>query len=94
MLTPLQQLKMQSIHLLFNLFQENKLNKLTNYESVDNFYSYIGYDLESEGLLRNLNIHGTSVLQKLLIDYNDYLDIKLEEDVFVKRHLSEFNEID
>lgn len=94
MLTPLQQLKMQSIHLLFNLFQENESNKLTNYESVDNFYSYIGYDLESEGLLRNLNIHGTFVLQKLLIDYNDYLNVKLEEDVFVKRHLTEFNEID
>lgn len=58
---------------------------MTSYDSVDKFYSYIGYDLESENLLHSLDIHGTSGLMTLLSDYNAYLEGDLPEEEFVKK---------
>ncbi len=85
MLSEIQKVKIQTIHILFNLFQSQESYSITNYNSVDKFYSYIGYDLESENLLHSLNVHSTSGLMALLSDYNAYLEGDLPEEQFVKK---------
>lgn len=85
MLSEIQKVKIQTIHILFNLFQSQESYSITNYDSVDKFYSYIGYDLESENLLHSLNVHSTSGLMTLLSDYNAYLEGELPEEEFVKK---------
>lgn len=85
MLSEIQKVKIQTIHMLFSLFQSQESYAIINYDSVDKFYSYIGYDLESEHLLHSLNVHSTSGLMTLLSDYNAYLDGDLPEEDFVKR---------
>lgn len=85
MLSEIQKVKIQTIHILFNLFQSQESYSITNYDSVDKFYSYIGYDLESENLLHSLNVHSTSGLMALLSDYNAYLECDLPEEEFVKK---------
>lgn len=85
MLSEIQKVKIQTIHMLFILFQSQESYSIINYDSVDEFYSYIGYDLESENLLHSLNVHSTSGLMALLSDYNAYLDGDLPEEEFVKR---------
>lgn len=85
MLSEIQKVKIQTIHILFNLFQSQESYSITNYDSVDKFYSYIGYDLESENLLHSLNVHSTSGLMALLSDYNAYLEGDLPEEEFVKK---------
>ena len=85
MLSETQKIKIQTIHMLFSLFQSQESYAIINYNSVDEFYSYIGYDLESENLLHSLNVHSTSGLMALLSDYNAYLDGDLPEEDFVKR---------
>lgn len=85
MLSEIQKVKIQTIHILFNLFQSQESYSITNYDSVDKFYSYIGYDLESENLLHSFNVHSTSGLMALLSDYNAYLEGDLPEEEFVKK---------
>ena len=75
-------MKKSIIKLLFNMFQNHLFNDVNNYDYVDNFYSTIGYDYESEMLLRQLGIHGTSMLQNLFIDCLDNLDGKLSDKEF------------
>lgn len=89
MLSEIQKVKIQTIHILFNLFQSQESYSITNYDSVDKFYSYIGYDLESENLLHSFNVHSTSGLMALLSDYNAYLEGDLPEEEFVKRFENE-----
>ena len=84
MLSEIQKVKIQTIHMLFILFQSQDSYSIAKYNSVDEFYSYIGYDLESENLLHSLNVHSTSGLMSLLSDYNAYLDGDLAEEDFVK----------
>lgn len=85
MLSEIQKVKIQTIHILFNLFQSQESYSITNYDSVDKFYSYIGYDLESKNLLHSFNVHSTSGLMALLSDYNAYLEGDLPEEEFVKK---------
>lgn len=85
MLSETKKIKIQTIHMLFSLFQSQESYSITSYDSVDEFYSYIGYDLESENLLHSLNVHSTSGLMALLSDHNAYLDGDLPEEDFVKR---------
>lgn len=85
MLSEIQKVKIQTIHMLFSLFQSQESYSITSYDSVDKFYSYIGYDLESENLLHSLNVHSTSGLMTLLSDYNAYLEGELPEEEFVKK---------
>ena len=85
MLSEIQKIKIQTIHMLFILFQSQESYSIINYDSVDKFYSYIGYDLESENLLHSFNAHSTSGLMALLSDYNAYLEGDLPEEEFVKR---------
>lgn len=89
MLSEIQKVKIQTIHILFNLFQSQESYSITNYDSVDKFYSYIGYDLESENLLHSFNVHSTSGLMALLSDYNAYLEGDLPEEEFVKKFENE-----
>lgn len=58
--------KKEVMYLLINLFN-TKYDEL-NYDNVDEFYAFIGYDLESEQLLQELNICGTSDLLDALED--------------------------
>lgn len=39
---------------------------VTDYDDVDDFYAYLGYDLELKHLLMEFNIQGTSDLQGFL----------------------------
>lgn len=75
-------MKKNIIHLLFTLFQEQEEYDIGSYESIDDFYSYIGYDLESENLLVNIGINGTSDLQKLFLDYLSNLNGELSDERF------------
>lgn len=83
MLTQIQKLQIQTTHLLFSMFQDQPSYSIMNYDSVDKFYSHIGYDLESEPLLHSLNVHSTSALMSLFSDYNAYLEGDLSEEKFI-----------
>lgn len=85
MLTQIEKLQIQTTHLLFSMFQNQPSYSITSYDSVDKFYSHIGYTLESENLLHSLNVHGTSALMSLFSEYNAYLEGDLPEENFVKK---------
>ena len=57
-----------AITILLRLYQE-KYNDFDeyDYETVDEFYAYLGYDLELHHELPELNIQCTSDLQEALI---------------------------
>ena len=57
-----------AITILLRLYQE-KYNDFDeyDYETVDEFYAYLGYDLELHHELLELNIQGASDLQEVLI---------------------------
>ncbi|QBZ70208.1 hypothetical protein [Enterococcus phage vB_EfaM_Ef2.3] len=80
-------MKLNVIHLLFCLFQEQENYSILSYESIDEFYSRLGYDLESEWLLRDLSINGTSDLAELLTDYNNLLENEITKAVFSDKWL-------
>ncbi|AII28569.1 hypothetical protein EFP_118 [Enterococcus phage EF24C] len=80
-------MKLNVIHLLFCLFQEQENYSILSYESIDEFYSRLGYDLESEWLLRDLGINGTSGLAELLTDYNNLLENEITKAVFSDKWL-------
>lgn len=82
MLTQIEKLQIQTTHLLFSMFQDQPSYSIMNYDSVDKFYSHIGYDLESEPLLHSLNVHSTSDLMSLFSEYNSYLEGDLSEEEF------------
>ena len=77
-------LKESVVHLLFMLFQEENTHSLVEYQSVDDFYAMIGYDFESEILLNQLNVHSTSDLQELFLNYNGHLNGDMIEDEWYK----------
>ena len=54
------------VEMLYNLYVSLYDEEL-DYNTVDNFYGYIGYELESEKLLQELNVNSTSQLQELLL---------------------------
>lgn len=80
-------MKLNVIHLLFCLFQEQESYSILSYDSIDEFYSRLGYDLESEWLLRDLSINGTSDLIELLTDYNNLLENEITKAVFSDKWL-------
>ena len=53
--------------LLLSLYYE-KEDYIIDYERVDRYYAYLGYDLEIEHLLQGLGVYGTSDLMELLIN--------------------------
>lgn len=92
LLTPLKsinenEVKNNVIHLLFSLFQDQEHYSAASYESMDKYYGYIGYTLDSEQLLHELNIHSTSDLQEMLIEYNGKLEGDLSDDEFEDKWL-------
>ena len=80
-------MKLNVIHLLFCLFQEQENYSILSYESIDEFYSRLGYELESEWLLKDLSINGTSDLVGLLTDYNNLLENEITKAVFSDKWL-------
>lgn len=51
-------------------FYKYKVDEV-NYEDVDHYYAFIGYDLELYSLLMECNIYGTSDLMELLLEGED-----------------------
>lgn len=70
----MKELKLKILHMLISMFQEQESYSVLNYEQVDDFYAMVGYNLESEQLLHELDIHSTSDLQSIFIEYLDFLD--------------------
>ena len=56
-----------AITILLRLYEEKYNDFEYNYEAVDEFYAYLGYDLELHYELAELNIQGTGDLQESLI---------------------------
>lgn len=56
-----------AITILLRLYEEKYNDFEYDYETVDEFYAYLGYDLELHHELPKLNIQGTSDLQEVLI---------------------------
>ena len=56
-----------AITILLRLYEQKYNDFEYNYETVDEFYTYLGYDLELHHELPELNIQGTSDLQETLI---------------------------
>lgn len=82
-------MKKNVVNLLFSLFTSETTNSIYDYEQIDEFYSTIGYELESENLLRDLKVNGTSDLQEILIDYNNNLDGEMTDKDFSRKWLDE-----
>lgn len=51
---------------LLNIFYEEYPLQELNYKNVDDYYAYIGYNLESSWLLETLGINSTSDLLEAL----------------------------
>ena len=43
-----------------------------DYDKVDDFYGYLGYDLEQYQMLEQMDINSTSELQELLENYTSF----------------------
>lgn len=80
-------MKKKVVHLLFSMFQNKELYSVMSYENLDDFYAEIGYGLESELILLELNVQGTSDLQDLFMDYELNLDNKMSDEEFEKKWL-------
>lgn len=61
------------VNMLANLYMNLYNTDEFDYSTVDDFYAYIGYDLESQQLLLDLRIECTSDLQELLLRVENYL---------------------
>ena len=55
-----------AMNILLSLYTDKYNDDTFDYETVDLFYAYLGYDLELSHELRDLNIEGTSDLQREL----------------------------
>lgn len=64
----IKQLKKQVAIFLLNLYHDTMNSIEIDYELVDSFYTYLGYELEVDELLFALGINGTSDLQELLMN--------------------------
>lgn len=58
-------MKDQLLNLLLNLYFDREGYDIV-YDRVDEFYSYLGYTLEAEDLLQDLEVQSTSDLVELL----------------------------
>ena len=43
-----------------------------DYDKVDDFYGYLGYDLDQDQMLEQMDINSTSDLQELLENYTSF----------------------
>lgn len=62
------ELKKQVAIFLLSLYQDTMNSIEIEYELVDRFYAYLGYELEADELLSALDINGTSDLEELLMN--------------------------
>lgn len=53
-------------HLLYMMYVDKYATENIDYDLVDEFYGYLGYDLESQDVLYKLGVQGTSDLEELL----------------------------
>ena len=81
-------MKEQVIYLLRRMYDQ-KFEELS-YEGIDEFYAEIGYDLESEGLLRELGLSGTSDFMELLREEGDIEKEEREIKFSMKKRMYDF----
>lgn len=55
-----------AMEILLALYQEKYEDDTFDYNTVDDYYAYLGYDLELTSQLADLGIQGTSHLQMCL----------------------------
>lgn len=68
--------KAMMVQLLFNLFQEQENFSLLDDTSIEDFYQYIIFELDSIDLLTHLNITNYNDLRNLFIQYNNELELE------------------
>lgn len=61
-----------TISLLADIYTE-KHGEEMDYDTVDVYYAYLGYDLYADELLKELGIQGTSDLQEAMLYAQDFL---------------------
>lgn len=61
-------------NLLYHMYIEQRKQDEITYDNVDSFYAYLGYTLEQEQLLKELQIESTSDLVDMLktVEERDY----------------------
>lgn len=62
----MQNFKSNIEHMVFMMYVDKFDTEHVEYNLVDEFYSYLGYSLESQNLLLDLGVQGTSDLFELL----------------------------
>lgn len=73
MLNKMTELELEMIDFLAMLYQDMYDTDEFDYETVDKFYSYLGYNLYAETLLNKLSIQSTSELQEMMLKVENYL---------------------
>ena len=58
--------KERVLEFIFKIYMNWTEESEISYEDVDDFYGYVGYDLEEEKLLNELDIHSTRDLVEAL----------------------------
>lgn len=67
------ELELEMIDFLAMLYQDIYDTDEFDYETVDKFYAYLGYNLYAETLLNKLSIQSTSDLQEMMLKVERYL---------------------
>lgn len=67
------ELELEMIDFLAMLYQDIYDTDEFDYETVDKFYAYLGYNLYAETLLNKLSIQSTSDLQEMMLKVENYL---------------------
>jgi len=60
-----------AIRILTQLYEDMYNTFEYDYETVDRFYAYLGYDLELHHELSSLGIYGTSDLQEAMLKMSE-----------------------
>ena len=60
-----------AIRILIQLYEDMHNTFEYDYETVDSFYAYLGYNLELHHELPSLGIHGTSDLQEAMLKMSE-----------------------
>ena len=67
------EIELEMIDFLAMLYQDMYDTDEFDYETVDKFYAYLGYNLYAETLLNKLSIQSTSELQEMMLKVEFYL---------------------
>lgn len=85
MLTEFEKMKIQTVHMLFEMYNAKYTKPITDKNTVHKFYDDIVFSYLSEDLLVNFNVTNESDLMSLFAGYNAYLEKYITEEEFVKK---------